>query len=310
MKKHLLFFSILLSINLTYAQVVFCPAGAEWHYLFKIFGNSAYNIPVKYIGDSSINNVSYKKLKHQMFYKVCGTSANYVTLLKQNGDTVFFRNAKTQHSWQVLYNFALLPGQSWNVSFLQSNGNLQTYTITVDSIKNVLIGSINHKRLYVKKNFNATSSLPPDTSVITERLGWNQFFFNFIDNNGFVSCDGPYYSETLCYSDNTIGTIKYSPKSCDYENYLGLNDVVKTDCKIVVYPNPSRDNIRIKLSEDAYQTEENFSIIITDMTGNKLKQITLSTDLTLSVGDLNRGIYFIELHNNKNETYRTKFVKE
>ncbi|MCC6371413.1 MAG: T9SS type A sorting domain-containing protein [Bacteroidia bacterium] len=305
MKKLIRCLLILLSVNQAKSQIVFCPPGAEWHYEFKFFGYFSYNLPIKYTGDSVINNVNYKKIFHYDIFAKCNDGTRLLTILKQSGDTVFFRNAKTQHSWQILYNFAALPGQTWNTSFLQSNGNWATYTITVDSVKNVLINSINHKRLYVKNNYNPLSQYPADTFFITERLGCNRYLFNF-SNSGLSFCDSPDYYQSLCYSDNSFGSLKFSDKPCNYENLLSVDKSIQKNQNYRILPNPAGSSIRI-ISEAEVQA---LKIRIIDISGRELIAIEIQNQSTVDVSNLNSGVYIVEVRNNKNERYRTKFVKE
>jgi hypothetical protein len=78
--------------------------------------------------------------------------------------------------------------------------------------------------------------------------------------------------------------------------------------KILVYPNPVSDYIKIKVPENV----NGKSISVFTIFGRKLMDKTISKkikDVELDCADLPSGIYILQL-NTESETYRTKFVKK
>lgn len=127
--------------------------------------------------------------------------ANNLTLIKQKGDTIFFRNLITQHSWQILYNYAAPAGQSWQTKVDRLdpiNGTYSvTYTITVDSAKNILVNNLNLKTLFAKYQvIEGPNIISSDAVQITERFGSNLFMFSYTD---FFASDGDLFYKFLCY---------------------------------------------------------------------------------------------------------------
>jgi hypothetical protein len=311
MKTTLLCLIVSLSFTKTEAQIIFCPAGAEWHYLFKYYFGSYANEQIKYSGDSLLNNTVVKKLVHKRFYPACNNNAaspnspNVVTLIKQSGDTVFFRSALTQHTWQILYNFSAQPGQIWQTTYYQDNGigYLVTNTITVDSVRNVSINSISHRRLYVKENFDPNSPYAPSTFIITERFG-SEFLFHF--TNSFVSsCDGDFFNINLCYSDNSFGIKQFTDLACNAENPLGIPEVSDQRNAIRFYPNPVKDRISI----EPYTQLTNAELIVTNIYGIQVIKTNLlnnETDLT----GLAPGIYFLLIFEQGQHIATQKIIKE
>ena len=206
------------------AQIVFCPPGAEWHYEFGVtFASATQNEQVSYVRDSTLGSETVKVLAHKKFYLGCNNSVNKLSLIKQKGDTVFFRNQATYHSWQILYNFAALPGQSWQSqveSFSTFPSYAATFTVVVDSVKIVTVNGFQLKKLYVHVPAMLSSF------TITERLG-AEYIFCYYDPD--PSCDGDYFKAPLCYKDDAFGLKQLSNKPCNYIGYVGLEEGKKED---------------------------------------------------------------------------------
>jgi hypothetical protein len=299
--KKLLLTLFLLSSYSNQAQVVFCPPGAEWNYLFELrplFTQYTFSRheKVKYVRDSVINNQTTKVLKHTLGAHNDCFDEVYTTLIKQSGDTVFFRNAFTKNNWQVLYNFAATTGQSWVINLYNSNSNnpFSTYTMTVESVSNSIINSLNHRVLIVKDNGSRTYT-------VTERFGATQFLFNF----SLPNCDSYQFKQRLCYYDNTIGEVKYSALPCNYENPLGLTSLSKSMVKLS--PNPTGGLVSIEIEKQGWK-----SIRIMDVTGKEVLKTDKSTDTKLQINmeALNKGIYFIQLLADGKLMSTEKIIKE
>jgi hypothetical protein len=171
MKKALLLVFAFFLLNKIQAQTVFCPLGAEWHYLFNFLGflpGNSINENIKYTGDTLEGSDNVKILTHTRFFLQCSPVVNK-TLIKQKGDTVFFKNSRTLNGWQILYNFAALPGQSWTTSVLQNDSSVSTFTYSVDSVKQISVNGFSLKNLYVTKA--GFSFFPAVQIQITERFG-------------------------------------------------------------------------------------------------------------------------------------------
>ncbi|WP_317897897.1 T9SS type A sorting domain-containing protein [Aurantibacillus circumpalustris] len=306
MKKLLLFcLTPMLSFQ-SKSQIVFCPPGAEWHYSQVALGPSQFtpwiqrNEAVKYVRDTVINSFTAKVLRHSIFYtensKPCA-----LTLIKQDGDTIFMRNAYTQHTWQVLYNFNAAVGHKWYNSFPAGS-----YTTTVDSISYITENGFTLKQLYVSQHF--PSSQYNWRSRIAERLGNELFLFNFRTRFDLGNAD-PFFSDWiesfLCYTDSTFGTKQFGSKGCDYQNLAGIEKNTTPVNGIKVYPNPVYD----VLNMEAGGLEE-FHISIIDVCGKELKHLGFENAGKIDVSDLKSGIYFVVVIKKGNTIYTTKFIKE
>ena len=304
------------------SQVIFSPKGAEWQYIFY---NGDFDFKeiegIKYARDSIVGGDTAKVLLSQRFFN----SNNFhktdkTTLIKQNGDTVFMRNAITQHTWQILYNYAAVAGQAWNTNVYLFDQNqmptiLSTYTVSVDSINYTVINSTNLKRLFVKYSYYKNDSLNPaitifksDTAIIMERLGCNKFMFNY--HNLLWTLHEDYFVGSFCYSDNTMPITELMGFPCGYiqseDNVsVKLNEFKPQDFKI--YPNPTSDKINFNLIK-YFGTTCNLKII------NGLGQLvaniqSINTNSNLSMAAYLEGVYLFVFYNN--QTQKTfKVVKQ
>lgn len=116
------------------SQVVFCPPGAEWNYLFSMdFSYAKYNETIKYKGDTIIGLETMKILTHQKFFTQINMANYGPTYIKQKGDTIFMKNGKTFNKWQILYNFDASTGHFWENS-LQIGNDTINYKVTVTAV--------------------------------------------------------------------------------------------------------------------------------------------------------------------------------
>jgi len=291
------------------AQVIFCPAGAEWSYNF---GRPGPNLPatlerITYVRDSVINSETSKVLRHAKFYMECNGLTD-ITLIKQKGDTVFMRNSQTNNSWQILYNFNVTAGQSWETTL-----TVCTYTVKVDSINFVIENGFNLKRLFVTYKRIEQSGNKIYQAILTERFGCNAFLFNYY-NNVYQGCDFDWFLRFLCYKDNQFGIKQFTSYACDYERsmYTGLQSDENTDKIIMTHPNPVVDILSLEFQN---KTEsENYSFQVFDLTGRQLLNFNQSTvidsKIRLDLSSLQKGAYFLQVIKDRKLSFTKKIIKE
>jgi hypothetical protein len=289
MKKLIIFISFFLLGHQLFSQVVFCPPGAEWHFLFGDNNLSIHpsysNETIKYIGDSVIANETVKVLKHKRFFKESNDFTISKTFLKQNGDTIFMKNIYTNNQWQILYNFAVSAGQGWTNSFAGFN--------LIDSVKYINVNGFNLKHLYY------------GTKVIAERFGNYEFLFDYKG----LSSDGDYIFQFLCYQDNSFGLKQFSNKSCTYDNPSGIAETENTDGSVILYPNPAPSQVTLEfnspLKEGSYK--------LMDVSGKEL-EINVSaindSKSSLDLSQLQSGIYFLQVYEKGKLKSVSKLIKD
>lgn len=315
MRKFLYIFLFLLSLKSAISQVVFCPPGAEWHYLFSssaFAGSPAYyNDTIKYVKDSVAGGVNVKLLHHKRSYSFCNITQNFTTMIKQNGDTVFMNGLLTKNTWQILYNYATPAGQSWTTTitaFYDFNA-INTYTVVVDSVDYVTINNLSLKRLIVRylSSNNIFASVP--ALQITERFGCSYFLLHYRNPGPGVvwHCDGP--NKFLCYQDSAFGLKQFSSFPCDFENPVALVENKYVAASILVWPNPFNEFITIK-SEDESLIDESH-LTISDFSGRIVKYEKIAKlQQSLDLKDLSSGIYILTINKGKELLSKGKVVKE
>ncbi len=306
-----IFLLVLLSILVkkSESQVEFCPAGAEWHYSFyQPLSNSHYNAKIKYLKDSLVGTETLRVLSHNVYYKHCNMGPGAITFLKQSGDTVLIKSAATKNTWQILFNYGALAGQSWTttISSFYNFSVTTTYTITVDSINTVSINNFTLKNLHVKYKNSLNTNV--EKTQITERLGCNTYLFNYYNPLPFTDCD--WGAELLCYTDDTFGLKQFTNKPCDYQDYVGLMENYRTS-NIKIYPNPSKDSFSISAKDELFYGET--IVNIQDLYGREIKQVLLnslnSEDQKIDISDLASGLYVVSMHSKGQEIFTGKLIK-
>jgi hypothetical protein len=308
MKKLTLILWILAYFLKAQAQIVFCPSGAEWHYVLFPGADSYPNYPnesIKYTHDTVVGGAAAKVLRHTRFFGN-NTEPNTITLIKQNGDTVFMRNAKTQHSWQVLYNFNASVNESWSNTLTVTSPSITTvtYTTTVDSIKQETVNGFILKRMFVK-SMNTTHNTVRRLTI-TERFGSSIFLFDFYRNSSFsinYFLDFGEFRSFLCYQDSVFGLKQFTNKPCDYSNISGVVNTGVFKNKIEVFPNPARDVLNLETDH----TEE-LAISLMDIYGKEVHKEKITKKGLIAVSDLRAGIYILRFYKDNGMIHTCKII--
>ena len=316
MKKLLLLVLISFISSHSKSQVVFCPTGAEWSYniFWSGVGNPAWQYTylekIVYQKDSILNSDTLKVLSHKRFYLECDQGFAKTTLIKQKGDTIFMSNRGTRNQWEILYNFNVLAGQSWQTSvrtdFNSSDSNaVYIYTITVDSTTLVNQNGYSLKRLFVHYNGGSfTDQLNSYSATITERFGCNRFLFNYYNfSRGF--CDADWFQTNLCYKDAEFGTKQFTNRPCDFQNLTGVIEN-ENNTMVSIYPNPTSTNFTLENKSSS----QLLRIVIKDMIGKTILKQTIEDTQTIDVSALQNGIYFLQVFEKGNLLLTKKIVKE
>lgn len=291
MKKHVLLLICLILYQLLPAQVVFCPPGAEWHYLFQSFRNKE-NERIVYDHDSVIDGLSVKVLKHRYFFSWTSAGMKGSTYIRQSGDTIFMRNEYTRDNWQILYNFNVSAGQGWTNNLVTGlhNSSITGFTVTVDSVKTLPVNGSPAKHLYVRYQSTPGIVIYRGNAVIRERLGNNWFMFNY--SNSFDS-EPAYILNNLCYTDDEWGTLQFTSKSCDFAELTGLSTYDVSNSRVVLFPNPASSRLKIGIPAGSEIQE----IRICDISGKEIYACALSgnTEQNPDLSGYASGIYFVTL---------------
>ncbi len=294
------------------AQIVFCPPHTVWTNVFThSWPNQTLEYEnVVYTGKQLLGGDTVKVLTHNRFFLQTNMSSTGITYIKQKGDTIFMKNARTQNNWQILYNYAATVGSSWKNDILGGfsfNPTLVSYTTNVLSIQTVTINGYQLKQLSVF--VNQTGLMQPYGGYfnITERLGSSSFLFHF---PGRAVSDGDRFVENLCYSDSIFGNYQIGAHSCNYLNTMGLEQTSAYQKNIYLYPNPVAGDLKIN---PEVLTDENYFYCICNLQGQIILNGELKTDqncLSIPVACMAKGVYILSLRSADNQTtFTTRFVK-
>lgn len=89
-------------------------------------------------------------------------------------------------------------------------------------------------------------------------------------------------------------------------NSIILGSINNLVDNIVLYPNPVRDEINIKI----YNSKSEYYIEIFDITGKKMHQGKLQKNQSkINVNELTNGIYYLSISNKSGNKYTSKFIK-
>ncbi len=310
MKNLWLIFIGLFLIQKIQAQAVFCPKGAEWHYLFSpILAYSVqpyYNERIKYTKDSIVGADTVKVLRHKWYFNYCNFSSDAYTLIKQKGDTVFMRSPATGNLWQILYNYAATAGQSWTTTIcsLYSFSTTLTYTVFVDSVTTTSSNNYVLKKLNVR--YRKPGSPFAESSVITERIGCTRFMYNYTNPNSFTDAVGAL--GCICYQDSAFGLKQYVSYPCDATPPVGIYEFSPEKLTIQISPNPTNEFVTIGNSENLGNES---ALSIYDSNGCELKRVILKSaeDCRIFIGDLSEGLYFLKLKT-RDKLHSGKLLKQ
>ncbi len=311
MKKFLLTLFVLIVFCHLQSQVVFCPKGAEWSYIFTdYYPRPGYvNETIKYVGDSIIGTDTLKVLSHSKFFTQINFGGTAKTYIKQRGDTVFMKNNRTINKWQILYNYAALPGQSWTNTLVVgsiSGSVTSTYTTLVTAASTTILNNQTLKVLSVSTS-PGPGLLYSNISKITERIGSSVFLFNYFSK---AASDGDYYAEFLCYKDNAFD-IQFTDKLCNFSNMMGIDESALKENLVRIYPNPANDILNVEFKTESDEAR----FVITDVLGQLvldkgvMKQDSRESG-QLDVSELKKGIYFLKVFDKEKLIGIEKIIKE
>jgi len=314
MKQFLFGFLLLTTFQNIESQVVFCPPGAQWTGVSRYWsGPQLIYEQAIYIGDSVMGNETAKIIQHPRFF-INGCGYDYTppfklqTLIKQRGDTIFMRNCYTQHTWQILYNFAAMPGDMW-INTLSAPPTLSYYTTFVDSVSYVSINNFVLKRLHVQHNFCGTgfnANYIQTVGTITERIGFSAHLFPYNFYLSGSGCEFNPYIGALCYGDNQFGVTEFATGGC---YFTGIQENDSHPFNVTLFPNPVLSELHLEC--DLALHDENTYACFSDLHGREIRRINLTQEMnTIDFREVSNGMYIFTIIRNRQLVYKTKVVKE
>ncbi|MCP4309689.1 MAG: T9SS type A sorting domain-containing protein [Bacteroidetes bacterium] len=296
-----------LTVLLSFMSIVifcqeFAPIGAEWFYneQFAFSGDIDY---IKFTSekDTLILGQNCKKIIKR--HKVGCYNRPSIEYLYSSNDTVYFLD-EAFDKFQILYVINSKPTDSWNIQIFDEEHEIDTITITVDSISTTSINNQSLRRLYV--TYNKIDEYMPESypSTIVEKIGDIQYMFNWYPWSN-VACDANYTSGLRCYQDSELGL--YSTGIVDSCNYVYKWTNIKGNelyLKIDLFPNPARDFVEVSIAGVA-----EFAFELYDINGRLLLS-TKSTYSPIDISRIGKGLFFVFIRSEGQIIGCQKLIKE
>ena len=301
MKKYFYFFSIgiffCLSINTAYAQN---PT--------PLLSKEAFNFAV---GDTFVYNVSYttqvptpttvlSNFYYEWVIKELTKSSNKDTLLikvtqknSSNFDAKRIRNIKfiVGLDSNVTKNIKLTLPDSQALPF--KSFQYKEYTTS----QNTSYGKAK-KSTYLQLYAKHTAGTLSSQVDYAEDLGMVKYVTNVIGGIKIKSDDAYFLTEDLVYFHNN------KEKWGNYPKKLVDTKETTINFSIALYPNPVQEVLQVKNNFDPLLTKYE----IFDVQGTLIKESNVLQNNSISVSDLQKGMYILQISNNS-DLYVSKFIK-
>jgi hypothetical protein len=303
--KKVVFICILSFFAVSGMTQEWAPVGATWYYTESFFGPGIDFTRLESVKDTLVAGISCRKITK--YHNPDCTDRPTVEFMYESNHRIYFYD-KLFSTFQTLYDFSPVPGNSWYIKLKNYSNPPDTDTVfvTVDSIRPVNINGTMLNKFFVTYDFhNEMVPYFTYTGILIERIGDLYYMFNFSPSFGFV-CDGSRSDGLRCYDDNVIGHYETGiADSCTYVSVGIPAHNGATTPFVRIYPNPVQDYLKIK-SENCRPV----FYTIRDMPGKTIRTGSFINN-TLSVSGLLPGIYLLDLYDGQNNRIvRQKFIKE
>ena len=254
-----------------------------------------WNIGIKYgqIGDTIINQLSYKKLYSIVDTTLTNPQSTYFCGIREENKRVYVKFNSMEE--QLLYDFNLTLGDSIVYYYSCINApNFQpdTFSRKVVTIDFLEMEDGTFRRHYVLEKPQGFSFMNDEWIEGVGSIVWYGLFNPFV-YDGYTNGDN-YQAACLKVNDSLVFLGNTTCGSCFCEIYSQIIDISTKNEIILPYPNPTTDNILFKYPD---LNNSNKSLRIVDLKGNLLieKQEIETNELILKVDWLKRGIYVYEM---------------
>jgi len=282
MKKHIVFFLLLINIPMLIGQYIpMLKEGAEWYGYWNAEG-SKYNSRDVVEGDTIINNKEYKII------------FGYIDSVHES--TAFYREDTVE---QRLYRFGFDSGEDilvYDFSLeVNDTFNFVGFPRTIDSITNN----------YYSRGLNYIIDLPKRTRFYYSNnyLLWIEGIgsLNTLINSDILTCH--YNSEGK--KDISIDNIEGSTIVDCEGDIVSNNDLIKSQ-SILLTPNPCNGIIHLEVKKESVEKE----VTIYDLSGVKITKFSFQgLGYNLDISNYSNGIYIVRVSIDGSIVGLEKFVK-
>ncbi|MFW5701051.1 MAG: T9SS type A sorting domain-containing protein [Cyclobacteriaceae bacterium] len=243
------------------------------------FDDAYYEITTyKLEGDTTINDLEYYKvLKNDNFYCALRESNNKVYAFFSDFDSEL-----------LIYDFNWSPNDTLyhQVSYEPDSMYIQTILgNTIDSIQ-----------LLDEKYYKCVRDYSGDISIIRGIGDIRGFFISTFE----LPLDGSQFA-LLCFNIGEI--LVYRNPEYNYCNPSSLNNIIDSELKFNVYPNPSNHSVTIELLQNNIDT-----LSIFDTKGCLINKYSVSGKNIIETQNLSKGVYIIIASSTNNQKTSTKII--
>lgn len=290
MKTIILLTTILLSTFRLMAQD-FAPVGSEWYYTesFVFSGDKDY-LKITSIKDTTYQGkLCHKLIKEKKLYCLHRPDIEYIY---SEDSVVYFWDADF-NEFQKLYDFTSKKDSSWVIKIKDSNEEIDSIIISVDSTDIITINESQLKVLYVTYTglyHNSTNF--SYNSKIVDRIGDFRYLFNLIPESAFI-CDANESDGLRCYEDSEFGFYSTGiADSCTYTYKWKPNDIddVRFENYIQIFPNPTKEKLQVNVKSDNLLTLQLF-----DLFGRQILFKNINSNTFLDLSELSKGFYLVTI---------------
>lgn len=296
------------------AQTVFAPPNSVWNY-----------VSTKDFGDESTLYKKYETVKDTVYYgqlcsKIAGrsikvsaggsivdTTQEKALYTYRHDDTVFYFNDNFSRFYP-LYIFNVKVGDTitYHVPFMVTGKADTTFSVIIDSIKNITIDGQNTRIIYSIQTPSSLFGIAP----LFERLGsiagggYNYPLLGYFEIFGL-----PYRSSLTCYSDAIVDTnLSYMKVDCDLLSPSGIGFTELKE-QITANPNPFMDRIQIEIPK---QLQNFLSYSLYDGMEKKINIIPSfdNSSVVFDMSNCNHGLYVLLISTTDGRLIKTfKLIK-
>ncbi len=290
--KYLYIIITALICNSGFAQTIWSPQGAEWHYDYHSQNSTGYT-KIKYTGDTIINSKQCKVLEKTKYLYLYDTEQYDTVYLgkeytySENNKVYYFRFG----TFYCLYDFNMINNNTWQIAGTEPTSDYSglcdsTAVIQTDSSDIFSYNSFNLTRLYVSYNDTAKWLM---FGEIIERIGASSYMFPL--NNCVIDAENE-GGQLRCYYDNEFGSINFNTSGCDY--ILSVNNANNIEKSDYIFPSAVTSSNFVNIN--SYKT---IGILqITDLQGRLISEKQFyGNSGVLNTGFLKNGIYIIHYNN-------------
>lgn len=286
-----------------WGQVEFAPVGAKWTLERRDPVPPSRPLELKVVSETEFEGKIVKNLVRD-YHPQDTTTLNPSVFFYQTGDSIYVTDP-TLTDATLIYDFSLAAGDTLVID--------EYLSYRVDSIGTMTVNGFELKLQYValkcyfEDNFSHTAvKFVESIGAISIEGGW---FANFFFFSNYCLLDASNF-EVRCYEDDEIGFYQVIDDGEDCFITTATENITETEHQIKVSPNPVQEHIQLTFSEALHHQELDIEVFSTQgVSVLKTRKMKGEASINLDIGQLPKGIYFIQSQTDHGFMQTIKVVK-